>query len=103
MIEIQVYGAEQLCASCVNAPSSRETASWLGAALSRVYANDAFLVRYIDIYSPKTQKEQEFSQRVIEEDLWYPVVVIEGNIVTEGSPNLKMIYQYLDQVGISRV
>lgn len=103
MTEILVYGAEQLCASCVNAPSSKETASWLEAALKRVYANDAFVVRYVDIYSPKNPQEQEFSQRVIEEDLWYPVVVIDGNIVTEGSPDLKVIYKYLDQAGISRI
>ncbi|MGA9173061.1 MAG: DUF1462 family protein, partial [Thermoactinomyces sp.] len=34
-IEVLVYGAEQLCASCVNLPSSRETATWLSAALGR--------------------------------------------------------------------
>lgn len=103
MTEILVYGAEQLCASCVNAPSSKETASWLEAALKRVYAKEAIVVRYVDIYSPENQQEQEFSQRVIEEDLWYPVVVIQGEIVTEGSPDLKVIYKYLDQVGIPRI
>lgn len=103
MIEILVYGAEQLCASCVNAPSSKETASWVEAALKRVYAQDAFAVRYVDIYSPETSEEKEFSQRVLEDDLWYPVVVIQGKMVTEGNPDLKVIYKNLDQVGIPRM
>lgn len=40
-VAIQVYGAEQICASCVGAPSSKDTFEWLKAALSRKYSGKA--------------------------------------------------------------
>ena len=53
VLEIMVYGAKERCASCVNAPSSLETASWLEAALSRVYDQHLVTVRYVDIFDPQ--------------------------------------------------
>ena len=41
-VEIIFYGAEQLCPSCVNLPSSKETFEWLEAAISRKFPNQAF-------------------------------------------------------------
>ena len=43
-IEIQVYGAEQICASCVNLPSSKDTCEWLEAALQRKFPNQPFSI-----------------------------------------------------------
>jgi len=103
MLEILVYGAEVRCASCINAPSSTETASWLQAALSRVYDQHAFRVRYVDIFNPQTEQEKEFSKRVVDEDLWYPVVVIKDKVITEGNPDLKVIYKQLDELGIRKI
>lgn len=103
MLDILVYGAKERCSSCINAPSSMETASWLEAALSRVYDQQLFNVRYIDIFNPQTQQERDFSNRVLEEDLWYPVVVIKDKVITEGNPDLKVIYRELDQLGIRKI
>ncbi|MBP1934611.1 disulfide oxidoreductase YuzD [Ammoniphilus resinae] len=103
MVTIKVYGTDDLCASCINAPSSIETASWLDAALRRVYNGGNFEVVYIDIKEPQTKEDKLFSMRVIEEDLWYPVVVINDLIITEGNPNLKDIYRKLDELGLSRI
>jgi len=103
MVTIKVYGTDELCASCINAPSSVETASWLDAALRRVYNEETFQVVYVDIKSPHTTEEEVFSKRVFDEDLWYPVVVIDGSIITEGNPNLKDIYRKLDELGLSRI
>ncbi|SEN57153.1 YuzD family protein [Lihuaxuella thermophila] len=100
-VEICVYGAEQICPSCVNLPSSRETAEWLQAALDRKYGSRIIRVRYIDIHQPEGEKEKSFSKRVIEEDLWYPVVVIQDQIVAEGNPKLKDIYAALEKIGIA--
>ena len=83
-IEVTVYGAETICAGCHNLPSSRETASWLEAALGRSYG-DQVRVRYVDIHGPEGERDAEFSRRVIEEELWYPVVVIDGEVVGEES------------------
>lgn len=100
-LEILVYGAEQICASCVGAPSSTETATWLDAALARRYNRDHFHVRYIDIFNPQNDTEVAFSQRVFDEDLWYPVVVVNNTIVSEGTPQLKQVYQTLEGMGLA--
>lgn len=101
-IEVTVYGAETICAGCQNLPSSRETASWLEAALGRNYG-DQVRVRYVDIHRPENVKDADFSRRVIEEELWYPVVVIGGEVVGEGNPSLKFIRRKLEQLGAEKL
>jgi len=103
MLDVLVFGAKERCASCINAPSSMETASWLEAALSRVYDQHDFQVRYVDIFNPQNEQQKEFSKRVLDEDLWYPVVVINDKVITEGNPDLKVIYKELDQLGIRKI
>ncbi|WP_077214471.1 YuzD family protein [Bacillus dakarensis] len=100
--EIFVFGAEQICASCVNLPSSKETYEWLEAALSRKYPNQPFKISYIDIYNPPQEESiQSFSQKVIEEDMFYPVVTIGDQVVGEGNPRLKTIYAEMEKYGYS--
>lgn len=98
--DIIVYGAEQLCPSCVNLPSSKETYEWLEAAVSRKFPGQPFDISYVDIYSPPEEGEKkEFAERVIEEDMFYPVVLIGGKIVGEGNPRLKTIFAELETYG----
>lgn len=97
---IYVYGAEQICPSCVNLPSSKETYEWLEAAISRKFPNQPFSITYIDIFNPPEDEEvKQFAKRVIEEALFYPVVLINGEIVAEGNPKLKTIYEVLEKQG----
>ncbi|WP_335870323.1 YuzD family protein [Bacillus sp. 2205SS5-2] len=97
---ILVYGAEQICPSCVGMPSTKETYEWLQAAISRKFPDQPFAISYIDIYDPSEDGEKKaFSLRVIEEDLFYPVVVLDGNIVAEGNPRLKTIFAELEKLG----
>ncbi|MED4016690.1 YuzD family protein, partial [Sutcliffiella cohnii] len=99
-IEIEVYGAEVLCPSCVNLPSSKETYEWLQAAVERKFPNQPFTISYIDIYNPPTEEEKkQFAEKVVEEDLFYPVVVINGEIVGEGNPKLKAVYAEMEKYG----
>lgn len=100
-VEIFVYGAEQICASCVNLPSSKETYEWLDAAVSRKFPNQQIKISYVDIFNPPTEDEskKEFAQRVIDEDMFYPVVLIEEEIVGEGNPRLKTIFAELEKYG----
>ncbi|MDF0727427.1 YuzD family protein [Cytobacillus sp. S13-E01] len=99
-VEIVVYGAEVLCPSCVNLPSSRETYEWLDAAISRKYPEQPFTIAYVDIYNPPVENsKKEFAIRVVEEDMFYPVVVIEGVIAGEGNPKLKTVYAELEKYG----
>ncbi len=99
-VEIVLYGAETLCASCVNLPSSKETLEWLEAAISRKFPNQPFKMTYVDIQQPSGDNEKlKFAKRVIEEDLFYPVVVIKEKIVGEGNPSLKTIFSELEKYG----
>lgn len=99
-VEITVYGAEQICASCVNLPSSKETFEWLEAALKRKYPDQPFMITYVDIFNPpEDETKKAFANRVIEEDLFYPVVLVEDTIVGEGNPRLKTIYEEMEKYG----
>jgi disulfide oxidoreductase YuzD len=99
-VEIVLYGAATLCPSCVNLPSSRETFEWLEAAIARKFPNQSFKMTYVDIFQPSGDSEKIiFAKRVIEEDLFYPVVVIEEKIVGEGNPRLKTIFAELEKYG----
>ncbi len=99
-VEISVYGAEVLCPSCVNLPSAKETYEWLDAALKRKFNNQPFHITYIDIDKPQHEEEkQEFVQKILDDEYFYPLVVIEGKVVGEGSPRLKTIYEEMERYG----
>ncbi|WP_025026462.1 YuzD family protein [Caldalkalibacillus mannanilyticus] len=99
-IDVYVYGAEQICASCVGAPSSKDTAEWLDSALNRKYENLSFHIKYVDIYQPQNEKEKELAQRVIDEEFFYPLIVIQDEIAAEGIINIKQVYSFLEEKGI---
>lgn len=48
-VSVVVYGADVICASCVNAPSSQNTYEWLQSILTRKYPDIHFEYTYIDI------------------------------------------------------
>jgi disulfide oxidoreductase YuzD len=103
-VEIVIYGAEVLCPSCVNLPSSKETYEWLEAAISRKYVDQSFTISYVDIYNPPEDNiKKDFAARVIEEDMFYPVVLLEGKVVGEGNPKLKTIYAEMEKYGYTVV
>lgn len=99
-IMITVYGAEQICASCVGAPGSKDTYEWLQAAIGRKYLVDDIDYEYVDINkSQEEEKHQSFVERIFEEDLFYPIVFVNEELVAEGIPRLKTIYQSLNKNG----
>lgn len=99
-ILITVYGAEQICASCVGAPGSRDTYEWLQAAIGRKYNDDKISYEYIDIEQPSDNKDhQELAERILDDEFFYPLVLVNNKVVAEGIPKLKTIYQELDKNG----
>ncbi|MFB4169287.1 YuzD family protein [Virgibacillus sp. JSM 102003] len=99
-ILITVYGAEQICASCVGAPGSKDTYEWLQAAIGRKYIDDIIEYEYIDMNQPPDdEKHQQFVERIFEDDLFYPIVLVNDELVAEGIPRLKTIYSELDKNG----
>ena len=103
-VEIVLYGAEQLCPSCVNLPSSKETYEWLESAIARKFPEQPFKMCYVDIHQPPEDSiKEEFAKKVIEEDMFYPVVVIKEKVVGEGNPRLKTIFAELEKYGYKAV
>lgn len=101
-ITITVYGREQICASCIGAPGSRDTYAWLQAAIGRRYSNENIQYIYIDIdKSIRTKADERVITRMKEEDMLYPTVFVNGDIVAEGNPRLKTIYKSLEKYGIT--
>ncbi|WP_083443570.1 YuzD family protein [Ornithinibacillus contaminans] len=93
---ITVYGAEQICASCVGAPSSKDTYEWLQAAIARKYEVDQLEYEYVDINeSQELKKHRDFIEKMVEEDMFYPIVFVNDEMVAEGIPRLKDIYAEL--------
>ncbi|MEB9680912.1 disulfide oxidoreductase [Bacillus thuringiensis serovar pingluonsis] len=100
MVNVQVYGTKVICASCVGMPSSTETFEWLQAAIGRKYEGqeNKFNFEYIDFQEEQEDGEKKaFAERVVEEDLFYPVVLVNGEIVGEGNPRLKDVYEEIEK------
>lgn len=100
MVNVQVYGTKVICASCVGMPSSTETFEWLQAAIGRKYEGqeNKFNFEYIDFQEEQEDEDKKaFAERVVEEDLFYPVVLVNGEIVGEGNPRLKDVYEGIEK------
>ena len=99
---IEIFGADIICASCVNAPSSKDTYEWLEAAITRKYPNHPFTIRYIDIESPLTDaREQDYALRIQQDDFFYPLVLINDEVVGEGYIQLKSVTDKLESLGFT--
>ncbi|MEJ9279468.1 YuzD family protein [Ureibacillus thermosphaericus] len=97
---IEVFGADVLCASCVNAPSSKDTYEWLEAAIKRKYPNQPFTIRYIDINQPLTDKrDQEYAERIHNDEYFYPLVLINNEVVGEGYIQIQPVFKALEKLG----
>lgn len=100
MVNVQVYGTKVICASCVGMPSSTETFEWLQAAIGRKYEGqeNKFNFEYIDFQEEQEDEDKKaFAERVVEENLFYPVVLVNGEIVGEGNPRLKDVYEEIEK------
>ena len=97
---IEVYGAEVICASCVNAPSSKDTYEWLEAAISRKFPKDSFSIRYIDIEQPiENERDKEWAERIQNDEFFYPLVLINDNVIGEGYIQIQPIFSTLEKLG----
>ena len=101
---IEVFGADIMCASCVNAPSSKDTYEWLQAAISRKYPDQAFSIRYIDIEGAiENERDQDFANRIQEDEFFYPLVLINDEVVGEGYVQIKPIFAALENAGLTPI
>ncbi|QCR33366.1 YuzD family protein [Lysinibacillus sp. SGAir0095] len=97
---IEVFGTEVICASCVNAPSSKDTYEWLQAAISRKFPNDSFSIRYVDIEQPlENERDKEWAEQIQNDEFFYPLVLINGNVIGEGYIQIQPIFSTLEKLG----
>ncbi|MEK9199232.1 MULTISPECIES: YuzD family protein [Bacillales] len=97
---IEVFGAEVICASCVNAPSSKDTYEWLQAAISRKFPEQPFTIRYIDIEQPlESTRDQEWAERIQNDEFFYPLVLINNEVICEGYIQIQPVFSTLEKLG----
>ena len=97
---IEVFGADIICASCVNAPSSKDTFEWLQAAINRKYPNQPYDIQYIDIDSDlNNDRQRNISEQVRNDEYFYPLVIINDEVIGEGQIQLKSVFAELEKYG----
>ncbi|KFE41423.1 YuzD family protein [Staphylococcus agnetis] len=99
-VSVVVYGADVICASCVNAPSSQNTYEWLQSILARKYPNIQFEYTYIDIEKDTenlSDHDLQFIEQIQEGELFYPLVTMNDEYVTDGYVQLKPITRFIDE------
>lgn len=99
-VKIEIYGADVICASCVNAPSSKDTYEWLQAAIDRKYPGQSYDIEYIDINSEITdERQQSIATQVQNDEFFYPLVMIDEEMIGEGYIQLKPVFTELEKHG----
>ena len=99
-VVIEIYGADIICASCVNAPSAKDTYEWLQAAIDRKYPNQAYDIEYIDIESEiKDDRKKGVADQVLNDEFFYPLVIIDGEMIGEGHIRLKPVFSEFEKRG----
>ncbi|QLK85597.1 YuzD family protein [Staphylococcus sp. 17KM0847] len=98
-ITVVVYGAEVVCASCVNAPSSRNTFEWLQTLLPQQYPDHNFIFTYIDIDQDTenlTDHDEHFIEQIKADELFYPLITMNDEYVADGYIQLKPLKRYIN-------
>lgn len=99
---VEVFGAEVVCASCVNAPSSKSTYEWLQAAIPRKFPNQPFDIVYIDIDEEiNDERHQKIAEQIANDEYFYPLVMIEQEMVGEGHIQLRPVFKALESHGFT--
>lgn len=99
-INIEIYGADIVCASCVNAPSSKDTYEWLQAAIDRKFPGHQISFSYIDIEAPiENEQQQQIAEQIKNDEFFYPLVLINEEVIGEGYIQLKPVYAALEKFG----
>lgn len=99
-VKIEIYGADIVCASCVNAPSSKDTYEWLQAAITRKFPDQPFEIDYIDIEADiQDVKQQQIAEQVLNDEYFYPLVIIDDEVIGEGYIQLKPVFNALERHG----
>ena len=99
-ISVVVYGADVICASCVNAPTSQNTFEWLKPLLQRKYPDVKFEFTYIDFQKDTenlSDHDQQYIEQLENDELFYPLVTMDDMLVADGFIQSKQITRFVDE------
>ena len=99
-VSVVVYGADVVCASCVNAPTSRNTFEWIQSLLERKYPDIQFEYTYID-FQKQTENlsdhDQHYIEQLEEDELFYPLITMNDEYVADGYIQTKQLTNFVDK------
>lgn len=97
-VAVKVYGRDVICASCVNSPGSKDTYEWLEALLPKKFSDTDFRFTYIDLDSAENLSDHDDSliEQINDDELFYPLVTMNDEVVQDGYVNLKPIYRWME-------
>lgn len=97
-VAVKVYGRDIICASCVNAPGSKDTYEWLEAVLPRKYPETDFRFNFIHLDDDDnlSDHDQSLIEQIENDELFYPLVTMNDEVVQDGYVKLKPLYRWLD-------
>ncbi|WJP98371.1 YuzD family protein [Macrococcus bovicus] len=98
-VKVNVYGADVVCASCVNAPTSKDIFDWVQPNLKRKFNNVDFTFNYIDINDSANHSDYDESivERIQADELFYPLITMNDEIVADGYIQLPQLTKYVEQ------
>ena len=99
-VSVVVYGADIICASCVNAPTSKNTFEWIQPLLQRKYPDINFQFTYIDIEKQTenlTDHDEQYIEQIQNDELFYPLVTMNDEYVADGYIQTKQLTKFIDE------
>ncbi|ARQ03985.1 YuzD family protein [Macrococcoides caseolyticum] len=99
MINVIIYGADVVCASCVNAPTSKDIYDWIQPNLKRKFPELTFNFSYIDINNSSnlTDHDENIIEQINNDELFYPLITMDDEIVADGYIQLPQVTKFVEQ------
>ncbi|HCD19369.1 YuzD family protein [Macrococcoides caseolyticum] len=99
MINVIIYGADVVCASCVNAPTSKDIYDWIQPNLKRKFPELTFNFSYIDINNSSnlTDHDENIIEQINNDELFYPLIAMDDEIVADGYIQLPQVTKFVEQ------
>ncbi|TDM27068.1 DUF1462 family protein [Macrococcoides caseolyticum] len=99
MINVIIYGADVVCASCVNAPTSKDIYDWIQPNLKRKFPGLTFNFSYIDINNSSnlTDHDENIIEQINNDELFYPLITMDDEIVADGYIQLPQVTKFVEQ------
>ncbi|PKE60982.1 YuzD family protein [Macrococcoides caseolyticum] len=99
MINVIIYGADVVCASCVNAPTSKDIYDWIQPNLKRKFPKLTFNFSYIDINNSSnlTDHDENIIEQINNDELFYPLITMDDEIVADGYIQLPQVTKFVEK------